>query len=62
MKLEEMIEDTLQNLYNPEYYNNEIGKYKTLIEINFILEQITSSDKKVRILDAGGGVEESLIF
>lgn len=50
-----MIEDTLQNLYNPEYYNNEIGKYKTHIEINFILKEITLSDTKLRILDAGGG-------
>ena len=44
MKLEEMIEDTLQNLYNPKYYYNEIGKYKTRVEINFILDQITLID------------------
>jgi len=55
MKIDKEINDTLKKLYCPEYYNNKIGKYKTLIEINFILGQIASSEKKIRILDIGGG-------
>ena len=62
MRLNDEIKTILPKLYNPAYYNNRIGKYKTRIEVQFILEQLKGKGHNSKILDLGGGVAESLNY
>lgn len=43
----------LWDVKNPKGYKNRMGSYKTRIQLDFILKQI--KEKKMRILDIGGG-------